>query len=137
VRPREDLLGRLDGVGLRVLDRMQRLHEERSAEVVDEEVYPAALLSSLLGASHATTPPPSSPLPPTPTLDIEIEDDDTPDSIPSGLSPASRRRIHNCLYMRRKRAEESGGIALLDPARLKPQTQSERNEHVQAAARGH
>ncbi len=37
--------------------------------------------------------------------------------------------------MRRKRAEASGGVALLDPARLKPQTQSERNEHVLAAAR--
>ena len=47
MRAREDVLGRLDGVALRVLDRMRRLHEERSAEVVDEEVYPAALLSSL------------------------------------------------------------------------------------------
>ena len=47
MREREDVLGRLDGVGIRVLDRMLRLHEERSAEVVDEEVYLAALLSSL------------------------------------------------------------------------------------------
>jgi hypothetical protein len=39
--------------------------------------------------------------------------------------------------MRRKRAEASGGVALLDPARLKPWTQSERNEQVQVAARGH
>jgi hypothetical protein len=47
VRAKEDVLGRLDGVGLRVLDRMLRLHEERSADVVDEEVYLAALSSSL------------------------------------------------------------------------------------------
>ena len=82
---------------------------------------------------HHLLPPP----PPTPTLDIDIEDDAAPDAIPSGLSPASRRRIHNRLYMRRKRAEASGGVALLDPARLKPRTQSERNEQVQAAARRH
>ena len=47
MQAREDVVGRLDGVGLRVLDRMLRLHEERNAEVVDEEVYPSALLSSL------------------------------------------------------------------------------------------
>jgi hypothetical protein len=52
----------------------------------------------------------------------------------AGLSPASRRRIHNRLYMRRMR-----GVALLDPARLKygPRPQSERNKQVQAPARGH
>ena len=32
-------VGHLDGVGLQVLDWVLRLHEERSAEVVDEEVY--------------------------------------------------------------------------------------------------
>jgi hypothetical protein len=47
VRAREDVLGCLDSVGIWVLDRMLRLHKERSAEVVDEEFYPAALLSSL------------------------------------------------------------------------------------------
>jgi hypothetical protein len=47
VRAKEDVLGRLDSVGIWVLDRMLRLHEERSAEVVDEEVYLVALLSSL------------------------------------------------------------------------------------------
>jgi len=57
----------------------------------------------------------------------------------AGLSPASRRRIHNRLYMRRMRAEASGGVTLLDLARLKygPRPQSERNEQVQAPARGH
>jgi hypothetical protein len=52
----------------------------------------------------------------------------------AGLSPTSRRRIHNRLYMRRMR-----GVALLDPARLKygPRPQSERNEQVQAPVRGH
>ena len=40
-------MGRLDDVGLRVLDWMLRLHEERDAEVVDEEVYPSVLWYSL------------------------------------------------------------------------------------------
>jgi hypothetical protein len=133
---REDVLGRLDGVGLQVLEWMLCLHEERSAEAVDEEVYPAALLSSLPRNTtfhNATT----FSLRRHPPFDIDIEDDDTPDAIPSGPSPASRRRIHNCLYMRCKRTEASGRVALLDPARLKPWTQSERNDRVQAAGRGH
>jgi len=135
---REDVLGRLDRVGLQVLDRMLRLDEESRAEAADsgdEEgcarqkpsadeaaitLRPAASSSSPVGggARHATTPPPSSP---PPTLnDDDIEDDDAPGAIPSDLSPAPRRRIHNRLYIRCKRAEASGGVALLDPARLKP-----------------
>ena len=55
-----------------------------------------------------------------PTLNDDTEDDNALGAIPSDLSPASRRRIHNRLYMRRKRAEASGGVARLDPARLKP-----------------
>jgi hypothetical protein len=41
-------------------------------------------------------------------------------AILSNFSPASRRLIQKRLYMRRKRAEASEGIAQLDPARLKP-----------------
>ena len=74
----------------------RELHGETNAEVVDEEVYPAALLSSLPRSPtyHEATTFFS------PTLDIDIEGDDSPDAIPSGLSLASRRRIHNRLYMR-------------------------------------
>jgi hypothetical protein len=134
---REDVLRCLDRVGLQVLDRMLRLDEESRADAADsgdEEgcarqrpsadeaaitLRPAASSSSPVegGASHVTTPLPSSP---PPTLNDDTEDDDHPGAIPSDLSPASRRRIHNRLYMRRKRAEASGGVALLDPAVLKP-----------------
>jgi hypothetical protein len=133
---REDVLGHLDGVALQILDRMLRLDVETRAEAVDsgdEEgcarqrpsadeaaitLRPAASSSSPVGggARHATTPPPSSP----PTLNDDIEDEDARCAIPSDLSPTSRRRIHNCLYMQRKRAEASSGVARLDPARVKP-----------------
>jgi len=46
---REDVFGRLDGIGLQVLDRMLRLDEERgveAAEAADEEVHPAVSSSS-------------------------------------------------------------------------------------------
>jgi hypothetical protein len=133
---REDVPGRLNRVGLQVLDRMLRLDEESRAEAADSgdeegcarqrpsadegaiKLRPAASSSSPVegGASHVTTPLPSSP---PPTLNDDTEDDDAPGAIPSDLSPASRRRIHNRLYMRRKRSEVSGGGALLDPARIK------------------
>jgi hypothetical protein len=142
---REDVLARLDVVGLQVLDRILRLDEERraeggsgdeegEAEYEDEDededdgarqrrsaagpsttLLRAASLSSIAGESHATTPPPSSPPAP-------ISDDDKDDGgpIPPNLSPISRRRVYKRLYMRRKRAEASGGAAQLDPSRLKP-----------------
>jgi hypothetical protein len=78
---------------------------------------------------------PRLPLPPTPTLDDNIEDDDAPDAIPSGLSLASRRRIHNGLYMRRKRAEASGGGAKLDLRAAQAWPQSEHDKQVQEVAR--
>ncbi|KAI0290354.1 hypothetical protein BC826DRAFT_1187348 [Russula brevipes] len=144
---REDVLARLDVVGLQVLDRILRLDEERrveggsgdehedGGEEYEDEgeddrarqrrsaagpsttLLRAASLSSIAGESHATTPPPSSPPAP-----IYISDDDKDDGgpIPPNLSPISRRRIHKRLYMRRKRAEASGAVAQLDPARLKP-----------------
>jgi len=130
------VLGRLDRIGLQVLDRMPRLDKESRAEAVgsgDEEGYacqrpsadeavitlrPAASSSSPVGGAwHVTMPPPS--FPPHKFND-DIEDDDDPGAIPSNLSPASRRRIHNRLYIWRKRAEASGGVALIDPALLKP-----------------
>jgi hypothetical protein len=59
--------------------------------------------------------PPSSP-PATPTADDDVEDD--AGAILS--SPASHRLVSKRLYMWRKHAEASGGIAQLDLARLKP-----------------
>jgi hypothetical protein len=129
---REDVLARLDITGLQVLDRMLRLDEERRTEASSGDegevvgrarrrsstrLHPVASSSSPGGELHATPPPPSSP-PATPTSDDDVEDDAGADL--SNLSPASRRLISKRLYMRRKRAEASGNVAQLDPARLKP-----------------
>ena len=105
---RKDELARLDTVALQVLDRMLRVDEEewRLSNMVD----PVAC-SSVPGG-----PPPSSP-PAKATPNINEDDAGT---VPSNLSPASRRLISKRLYMRRKRAEASGGTAQLDPTRLKP-----------------
>jgi hypothetical protein len=130
---REDVLGRLDGVALQVLDRMLRLDEENKEEAddagsgddVEEEAnvvegessikhHPAASSSS----RRVTTPRPLSTLA-LPTPDGDIEDDYT-GAIPCNLSTAERRLIRKRLYMRRKRAEVTGGIVQLDPTRLKP-----------------
>jgi len=113
---REDVLGRLDAVGLQVLDRMLRLDEEEiregadSGDDLEEENEPPMTLHHPAASS-------SSPDPPSPNDDTEDED---PSANPSRLSPASRRRIHKRLYMRCKRAKASGGVAQLNPARLKP-----------------
>lgn len=127
---REDALARLDVVALQVLDRMLRVDEERRVKAGsdDEEEeeegksstmpHPVASSSSPAGEILVTTPPPSSP-PATPTSNDDDNEDDA-DAVPSNLSPASRRLISKRLYMRRKRAEASGGTAQLDPARLKP-----------------
>jgi hypothetical protein len=45
--------------------------------------------------------------------------DDDPGTIPTELSPASHRQTNKRLYMRRKHAEATDGIAQLDHARLK------------------
>ncbi|KAI0246289.1 hypothetical protein BJV78DRAFT_1356255 [Lactifluus subvellereus] len=103
---REDVLGGLDGDALVVLDRVLRLDEERGG----------------------------SPEPGTPTLDVRAGESSSPPRSPhdsgddgkdvddagTDLSPASRRRIAKRLYMRRMRAKAAGGVAQLDPARLKP-----------------
>jgi hypothetical protein len=116
---------------LQVLDRMLRMDEEsrgeadagsanevaREGDVVVGEPSKTHHPPTPSSSRHATTPPPSSPLPPTPDDDIE---EDYSGAIPSNLSPASRRLICKRLYMRCKRAEASGSIAQLDPARLKP-----------------
>ena len=113
---REDVLGRLDVVGLQVLDRMLRLDEESrdeegdSGDDLEEEGEPSM-------TPHHPAASSSSPDPPSQNDDAEDED---PSANPSRLSPASRRRIHKRLYMRSKRAKASGGIAQLNPARLKP-----------------
>ena len=126
---REDALARLDAVALQVLDRMLRVDEERrvkagSDDKEEEEGKPSkrphlvASSSSPAGELHARKPPPTSrPVTPNPN---DNEDEDDAGAVPSDLSPASRRLISKRLYMRRKRAEASGGTAQLDPARLKP-----------------
>ena len=129
---REDVLARLDSPELQVLDRMLRLDEERRvvASSGDERevivrarrkssttLLPVASSSSPGGELHATPPPPSSP-PAMPASDDDVEDDAGADL--SDLPPAERRRITKRLFMRRKRAEASGGVAQLDLARLKP-----------------
>jgi hypothetical protein len=87
---REDVLARLDDVALQALDRMLRVDEEG-------------------GIPPSTDRPAPSP----------ADDSEDVDAL-ANLSPASRRRTYKRLYMRRKRAEASGGVAQLDPTRLKP-----------------
>jgi len=132
---REDFVGRLDAIGLQVLDRVLRRDEERRAEAgsgngegegedhVNERrgssttLHPVATASSRTIETHATTPNPSPP-PVAPNPNDHIEG--VPDTVQSNLSPTSRRRIYKRLHMRRKRADASGGVVKLDPARLKP-----------------
>ena len=121
---REDALARLDIVGLQVLDRMLRADEEKKMktgsgveDTITTTLHPVASSSSPAGELHATTLPRSSP-PATAAPDEDGEDD--ANATLSNLSPASRRLISKRLHMRRKRAEASGSIAQLDPARQKP-----------------
>ena len=113
---------------------MLRQDEEKRAEVGsgedDEEgpseghvpgqpttLHPGAPASAQIIDPQATTSNSSSPhVAPIPDDDI----DDVPGTIRSNLSPTSRRRFYMRFQMRRKRAEASGCIAELDPARLKP-----------------
>ena len=113
---REDALARLDTVALQVLDRMLRMDEERKVKASSTMPHPVASSSPPARKLYATTPPPSSP----PATPITDDDEDGAGAVPSNLSPASRRLISKRLYMRRKRAEASGGTAQLEPARLKP-----------------
>ena len=123
---RGDVLARLDVVALQVLDRMLRVDEERRVKAgsdAEEEgegksstvPHPVASSSTPAGGLHPTTPSPSPPATPT-----SNDNEDDAGAVPSHLSPASRRLISKRLYMRRKRAEASGGTAQLNPARLKP-----------------
>ncbi|KAH9971645.1 hypothetical protein BJV74DRAFT_889311 [Russula compacta] len=123
---REDVLARLDAVRLQVLDRMLRLDEEGRTEEagsgdavrrwdIENILSHGISVFSLLGTTR-NIPTPSSPVPPT----SDDDEDDDAGSTPSSLFPADHARIRKRLYMRRKRAEASGGVAQLDPARLKP-----------------
>jgi hypothetical protein len=90
---------------------MLRLEEEAdSGDELEEESEPSI-------TPHHPAASSSSPDPPSPNGDTEDED---LSANPSRLSPASRRRIRKRLYMRCKRAKASGGVAQLNPARLKP-----------------
>ncbi|KAH9050382.1 hypothetical protein EDB83DRAFT_2676752 [Lactarius deliciosus] len=123
---REDTLARLDCVALQALDRMLRVDEERSVEAhfrgegeAEERSTPAAHPGPpATGLSTAVPPSPcasehlSTPAP-------RDRGDDSEDVL-ANLSPASRRRARKRLYMRRKRAEACGGVAQLNPTRLKP-----------------
>jgi hypothetical protein len=141
---REDALARLDAGALQVLDRMLRADEERKVKAGsdDEEEedksstmsHPVASSSSSpAGELHAATPPPNFP-PATPTPN---DNEDDAGAVPSILSPAFRRLISKRLYMRRKRAEASGGTALLDPVRLKPgRKESATSKYRQPKPRG-
>lgn len=138
---REDVLARLDADSLQVLDRMLRLDEDRRTEEAGSGVegekeegegqdharqrpattgpsrafHPMASSSSFV-EPRATSPTPSSPV--LATSDDNEDDDAGP--ISSSLFPADRARIRKRLYMRRKRAQARGGVAQLDPVRLKP-----------------
>ncbi|KAI9430350.1 hypothetical protein H4582DRAFT_1818772, partial [Lactarius indigo] len=117
---REDTLARLDGIALQALDRILRVDEERRAE---GRGIPAPQSGPPV-TGPSTTVPPSRAMSPTtsehrPTLAPRNRDDDSEDVL-ANLSPASRRRAHKRLYMRRKRAEACGGVVQLDPMRLKP-----------------
>ena len=139
---REDALARLDPTGLQVLNRMVRMDEEKRFDAGSDDegeavgrplrrssrnLRPVASSSSPGGELQATPPPPSSP-PATsiPDDDGEDDDDDEDDIVDdtgvnrSNLSPHSHRLVYKRLHMRRKRAEARGGIAQLNPARLKP-----------------
>ena len=84
---RKDELARLDAVALRVLDRMLRVDKEegRSLTMVDP-----VSSSSVPGG-----PLPSSP----PAKAIPNVNEDDAGTVPSNLSPASRRFISKRLYM--------------------------------------
>ena len=118
---REDVLGRLDGEALVVLDRVLRLDEERESRGGSSvgETEPGA---SIFHRAESSSPPRSlHDSDDDEVKDVGDEDDeDDTGAIPTCLSPASRRRITKRLYMRRLRAKASGGVAQLDPARLKP-----------------
>ncbi|KAH8987427.1 hypothetical protein EDB92DRAFT_1778038, partial [Lactarius akahatsu] len=123
---REDTLARLDGVALQALDRMLRVDEERRVEAhfrgegeAEEHGPPVTGLSTVVPPSRATSPPASEHLS---TLAPRNRGDDSEDvdAVLANLSPASRRRARKRLYMRRKRAEACGGVAQLNPMRLKP-----------------
>lgn len=120
---REDTLARLDCVALQALDRMLRVDEERRVEAHfrgEEEAAqpgpPVTGLSTAVPPSRATSPPASEHLS---TLAPRNRGNDSDDAL-ADLSPASRRRARKRLYMRRKRAEACGGVAQLNPMRLKP-----------------
>jgi hypothetical protein len=137
---KEDLLERLDAARLIVMDRVLRLDEETREE--QEEVKSAnspsasrCRAASFTGESDISSPTHS---PHVTNNDHMAHDDPGPSLI--DLSPASRRRTYKRLYMRRKRAEASGGVAQLDYARLKPGrkasttgNRSNRHEHENSA----
>jgi hypothetical protein len=135
---KEDVLGRLDAARLMVMDRVLRLDEERRGKEQQPQRLSVAGPSSTThrrqAASYATEPDIS--FPPTASHDSDDVGDDDSGTIQTDLSPASRRRIYKRLYMRRKRAEATGGIAQLDHVRLKPgrkasatSTKSKQHEH--------
>jgi hypothetical protein len=138
---REDALARLDPTGLQVFDRMLRMDEEKRFDAGSDDegeavgrplrrssrnLQPVASSSSPGGELQATPPPSSPPATSIPDDDGEDDDDDDDDNVDdtgvnlSNLSPLSRRLVYKRLHMRRKRAEEKGDTAQLDPARLKP-----------------
>ncbi|KAH9052287.1 hypothetical protein EDB87DRAFT_1692445 [Lactarius vividus] len=125
---REDTLARLDGVALQALDRILRVDEESRVEAhfrgeaeAEEHGTPAAQPGPVTGLSTAVPPRATSP-PNLSTLAPRNRGDDSEDvdTVLANLSPASRRRARKRLYMRRKRAEACGGVAQLNPMRLKP-----------------
>ncbi|KAH9164659.1 hypothetical protein EDB89DRAFT_2077804 [Lactarius sanguifluus] len=129
---REDTLARLDCVALQALDRMLRVDEERSVEAhfrgegeAEEHGTPAALPGQPVAGLSTAVPPSRTTSPASEhlsTLDPCNRGDDSEevDAVLANLSPASRRRARKRLYMRRKRAEACGGVAQLNPMRLKP-----------------
>lgn len=132
---REDTLARLDGVALQALDRMLRVDEEsrvdphREGEAEERGTpttsppipgpstnHPA--IPSTRATSPATSEVPSAAI----STATHNKGDDSEDvaTILANLSPTSRKRARKRLYMRRKRAEACGGVAQLNPTRLKP-----------------
>ncbi|EGO26118.1 hypothetical protein SERLADRAFT_462828, partial [Serpula lacrymans var. lacrymans S7.9] len=146
---KDDLLERLDIDHLKAIDALLRedvegvefpsqegIEEERDTPItnhttaVDDEMIDPALLAISREAS-AFAPDPSN----TPPFPVPPETNNTNPELVN-LSPKSRRRYQKRLYMRRKRAQSTGGEVVTEVSRLKPgrKTQSRKKSRQSSEA---
>lgn len=89
------------------------LPQPQQADYLDSTSTPAHLLTSDVEVPAVNPTPPTTPSAKTDEGTLDGED-------PSQMSPASRRRYQKRLYMRRKRAKETGAPVIENAERLKP-----------------